>query len=86
MGLFFADFIGTLLPTLLLVFLFKQFLSYRNAILAANGALLVAGPFLSMWGHDYDHLDFSVAPPQVAVFIVMWLSYRYGLKTATAQA
>ena len=33
MGLFFADFIGTLLPTLLLVFLFKQFLSYRNAIL-----------------------------------------------------
>jgi hypothetical protein len=84
MILFSAEFVGTLLPTMLLVFLLKHFLSYRNAILAANGALLVIGPALSMWGHGYDHLDFTRVLPQVAVFIVMWLSYRYGLKTAQA--
>ena len=84
MILFSAEFVGTLLPTMLLVVLIKQFLRYRNAVLAANGALLVVGPALSMWGHGYDHLDFSVVLPQVAVFIVMWLSYRYGLKTARA--
>jgi hypothetical protein len=82
MMLFAIAFAATMLWTSLLQLLFKRWLSRRNAILAANGAFLVLAPVLSMLGHGYDHLDLGYALPQVATFVVMWLSYKNSLRTA----
>jgi hypothetical protein len=71
-------FVVTMFWTSLLQLLLNRFMSRRNAVLAANGALFVIFPVLSMFGHGYDHLDFSYALPQVATFIVLWLAYRRG--------
>jgi hypothetical protein len=75
-------FVATMFWTSLLQLLFNRFMSRRNAVLAANGAFFVIAPVLSMFGHDYDHLDFSYALPQIATFIVLWLAYRNSLKAA----
>jgi FlaA1/EpsC-like NDP-sugar epimerase len=80
MILFVIYFVVTMFWTSLLQKLLNRWLSRSNAILAANGALFVIAPVLSMLGHGYDHLDLDYALPQIATFVVMWLLYKNSAK------